>query len=72
MATVSFLLPSAAHTRVGVLDVQGREVALLVDADLPAGPHQTLVPAGVLSPGLYFLSLRVPGQELTRRLMVIR
>lgn len=35
--TVQFALPEASHVTLAVYDVLGRQVALLVDGELPAG-----------------------------------
>ena len=37
---VEFALPRESHARVTVIDLQGREVAVLMDATLPAGRHE--------------------------------
>src|SRR5262249_34148864 len=36
---MAFTLAQAGHVRLAVHDVQGRQVALLVNADMTAGPH---------------------------------
>lgn len=38
-ATVEFVLPRALHARLAVLDVSGREVAVLADRSFAAGTH---------------------------------
>ena len=70
-ARVAFVLPSFSRVRLSVQDIQGREVGVLLEAELPAGPHERRISTGALSPGLYFVSLRVPGREITRRLVVV-
>ncbi len=37
-----FTLPGPGHTRLGIHDAEGRRVAELLDASLPAGPHTVL------------------------------
>jgi hypothetical protein len=55
---------------VGVIDVQGREVAKLADGPSPAGLHQArLTP---LPPGLYFVTLRAGRARLERKLVVLK
>src|SRR5262249_41298785 len=41
-ARIPFSLARAGHVRVGILDLQGRRVATLVDGDLPSGRHQAV------------------------------
>ena len=38
--TVTYALPRSAPVRVSVIDVQGREIAVLADGELPAGRHR--------------------------------
>ncbi len=70
-ARVVFVLPSLSRVRLSVQDIQGREVGVLLEAELPAGRHERRVSTVALPPGLYFVSLRVPGHEITRRLVVV-
>ncbi len=74
-ARIPFALPRASHVRVSVLDVQGREVAVLADGAFAAGRHGvTLERSGSpLATGLYFVRLRVSGgPEFTRRIAITR
>ena len=73
---IDYTLPRAARVRLRILDIQGREVAVLADGVLPAGRHQATwrgdrrgepVPAG-----LYFVRYETPVQNLVRRLVRIR
>jgi hypothetical protein len=69
---VRFTLPGDGRAQVTVVDVSGRTLARLVDADLPAGSHQvrwdhTAVPAGV-----YFARLTLAGVSVARRIVVVR
>ena len=69
-ATVRFALAAPGVVRVAVYDVLGREVAVLVDAERPAGPHTVRVDAARLAAGTYVLRLVAPDAVLTRRLTV--
>jgi hypothetical protein len=58
-----------------VVDVQGREVAVLAEGDFEAGRHQVRwegASAGQVGPGLYFVRLSVAGRSLVRRTVVTR
>ncbi|HYE96737.1 MAG TPA: T9SS type A sorting domain-containing protein [Rubricoccaceae bacterium] len=62
--TLTFVLPEAAHVRLSVYDVRGREVAVLVDGLRSAGTHHVVwdprrVPAGVYA-------VRLAGNGLAR------
>jgi hypothetical protein len=73
----SFTLPRAARASLRVLGVSGRAVAVLVDADLPAGEHHAAwngrTMAGSRAPaGVYVLELRADGATASRRVTLIR
>ena len=70
-----FALPRESHVRLSVIDLQGREVAVLADGTYPAGRHEASwntnagrpIPAGV-----YFVRLVVGGKAWMRRLVRVR
>ncbi len=71
-ATVGFALPDAGPARVTVVDLLGREVAVLAEGPHAAGRHQaSLAPAG-LAPGVYVVRLDAAGQRLAQRVVVVR
>jgi len=72
---IGFALPSASHVRLSVLDVQGREVAVLAEGVLEAGRHQVRwdgASSGRVGAGLYFVRLSAAGRSLVRRTVVTR
>lgn len=71
---VTFTLPSPQVVRLSVFDVQGREVAVLADGGLGAGPHElAFSPRDARSrSGLYFLVLRAGERTLVRRFTVLQ
>ena len=71
-ATVAFSLPEARAVRLTVVDLLGREVAVLVDGETAAGPHTVPVDAARLAPGVYVVRLATGTETLTRRLVVVR
>ena len=56
--TLRYRLATAARVRLAVYDVSGREVARLIDADLPAGDHETTFRAGGIPSGMYYCRLQ--------------
>ncbi len=56
--TALFDLPRAAHVRLTVYDVLGREVARLVDGVLPAGRHTAAWQSGGVAGGVYLLRMQ--------------
>ena len=70
-ARVSFAVPEAGPVRVSVVDVQGREVAVLVDGSVSAGQHEARLDGG-LAAGVYVVRLEAASQVLTRQAVVVR
>ena len=73
-ALIGFTLPAALSARVSVIDLQGREVAVLASGEIAAGRHEARLEGGRqgLVPGLYFARLQVAGRSLTRRFVITR
>ena len=70
-----FTLPRESHVRVSVIDLQGREVAVLVDGTYPAGRHAVTweTNAGRPAPaGVYFVRMAVGARAWMRRLVHTR
>jgi hypothetical protein len=74
LTNIEFVVPKTAQVSVTVLDVQGRQVASLVNGTFTPGRYQALwsgqadghpVPAG-----LYFVRMMAPGVQATRRVSV--
>jgi hypothetical protein len=71
----AFALPRAAHARLSVVDLQGREVRRLAEGEFGPGRHETRIDAGrgeMLEAGLYFLRLQSEGRTLVRRFVTVR
>ena len=69
---VSFSIPQAARVSLRVFDVQGRQVATLLDSQLPAGRHSLQFSSDRWGNGVYFYRLAIPGRVRTGRLVVLR
>ena len=65
-------LPHAGHATLVLVDVQGRRVATLLDADLPAGSTAIERPLPRLGAGLYFARLDVGREHAIARTIVTR
>ena len=69
---VAYALAEPGPARLVVLDVLGREVAVLVDGPSPAGPARASLATARLAPGTYVLRLSAGGAVVTRALTVVR
>ena len=61
-AVMSVTLPAAAGVRVALVDVLGREVAVLADGPHEAGRHPIAIAGAGLAPGVYVARVWVNGQ----------
>jgi hypothetical protein len=70
----AFALPRESHVRLSVIDLQGREVAVLADGTYPAGRHEATwdTHAGRVPAGVYFVRMVVGGRTWMRRLVRMR
>jgi len=71
-AYLSYSLPAADHVTVRIVDVQGREVALLADEWEEAGEHPIEWDARGRAAGVYFVSVSARGVTRTAKLMVVK
>jgi hypothetical protein len=71
-ARVGFAIPEAGPVRLTVVDVRGREVAVLVDGAMPAGRHTAGLDGRALAAGVYTIRLEAGGTVLTRQAVVVR
>ena len=71
-ARIPYELPEAGPVQLALYDALGREVAVLVDGDAPAGWHEARLDALRLSPGLYHVRLTAGTFVGTVRFTVIR
>jgi hypothetical protein len=71
-SSVAFTLPSRDRVRLSVLDLQGRQLAVLASGEFDEGRHEALWNAVGSRPGLYFVRLEWPGGTAVRRLVLQR
>ena len=75
--TIRFALPEAAVVRLSVYDMLGREVARVLDSELPAGRHEATwngrTDAGsTVSSGAYLLRMAAGEFSATTRMVVVK
>jgi hypothetical protein len=69
---ISFSLPSKTFVSLKILDITGREVAALVNKELPAGNHSKQWNAVHVSSGVYFYRLQTGVYTETKKLILLR
>lgn len=69
---MAFSFETSGLVRLAVLDVLGREVAVLVDGVRPAGEQEASWDAARAAPGVYVLRLEADSAVLTRTVTVAR
>lgn len=74
--SVEWSLPHAGFASVRVLDVRGREVAVLARGEFPAGTHRATWNGGQgarrAPAGVYLVELRTAADRLARRVVLLR
>jgi hypothetical protein len=70
--TISFSLPRSGRVTLKVFDLLGKQIATLVDHDLPPGRHEAHWDASGIESGLYFYQLRSGEFVETKRLVLLK
>ncbi len=70
--TLSFVVNHSASVFLKVFDVLGREVATLVNDQMNAGEHHVVWNAGSAASGIYLYQLRVDGNIMSKRMLLIK
>jgi hypothetical protein len=71
-ARVAFSLPAAGPARLTLHDLLGREVTVLLDAEMPAGRHEATVDASGVAAGVYVMRLSTGDAVVTRTVAIGR
>lgn len=72
IATVPYTVAQAGPVRLRVVDVLGREVAVLADGFATAGSHEATLDTTPLAAGVYVLVLDADGQRTSQSITVVR
>lgn len=68
---IRFEMPVAEEANLTLYDAAGREIAVLLDRPLPAGPHEVVVDGSAFAQGIYFYRLRTGRFTQTRKLALL-
>jgi hypothetical protein len=66
---ITYQLEKDGHVQLTVLDLAGRQVRLLVNAQAKAGIHRTTFNANQLAAGVYWLKCVVDGKVITKKII---
>lgn len=69
---MEFAVPRNSYVKLVVYDNIGREVLLLVDAELSAGKYKVDFNAGSLPSGVYFYRLLTEEYSITKKMMLVK
>lgn len=70
--TLSFVINHSSFTSLKVFDMLGREVATLIDDHLNAGEHDIVWNAADAASGVYIYRLRIDGNLISKRMLLIK
>ena len=70
--SIQFHLPASSFVTLKVYNSAGREVATLVDRQLPAGSHRTEWNASSVPSGIYYYRIQAGNHMETKKLVVMR
>ena len=69
---IKFDLPKQTNTKLILYDILGREVARLVDKNLPAGAYTVIYNASALSSGTYFYKIITDEYTNVKKMLLIK
>jgi len=72
LTTIGFFLPQTALVKMAVYDIQGRQIATLVDGVRQAGMQEVTWDATGLPSGIYFYRLEAEGFSDVKKMMLVK
>jgi hypothetical protein len=72
VTTISYTLERPSVVKIGIYDLRGHEVAILVNSMKPAGTHAVQFDGTDLTNGIYFYRLQAADQVITRKMMLVK
>jgi len=72
VTNIEFALPNAGYVKLAVYDMNGKEVAVLVNGQLAAGTYKADYIASSLSSGVYFYKLTAKDFTATKKMILIK
>jgi hypothetical protein len=72
VTNIRYQISDIGYLKLAVYDLLGREVAVLLDGQKPAGSYQIEFDGAKLSSGVYFVRLQSGNQVMTQKMMLTR
>ncbi|MDP8240073.1 MAG: C25 family cysteine peptidase [Candidatus Hatepunaea meridiana] len=72
MTRIGYSLDIAGITTLKIYDITGREVAVLIDNEMPAGKHNVLFESENFASGIYFYRLESGMDSQVKRMVLLR
>ncbi len=72
MTTIEYSITEAGFVKLAVYDISGREIMTLVEENKPPGRHTVSFEASDLSPGIYFYRLETGGNNIQKKMILVR
>ncbi len=69
---IQFALPERTHTKLSVYTLLGQEVMRLIDGEIEAGTHETVLDATSLPSGVYIYRIQAGNFTESKRLVLMR
>jgi hypothetical protein len=69
---IAFAVPKTTRVQLRILDALGREIALLVNGEKPAGIYEMRWEAGIYPSGIYFYRLRAGEYVETKKMILLK
>jgi hypothetical protein len=70
--TIKFAVSQAGPVLLRLFDLQGRQIAVLADAEMGTGEHSLVFQPRGLASGVYLYQLQTVDRTLTRRLLLVK
>ncbi len=71
LTVIQYQIPNSSKVSLKVFNIQGKEVATLVNEEKPAGSYQVNLSSGSLSTGIYYYRLQVGESVQTKKLCIL-
>jgi hypothetical protein len=70
--TIEYALPFASEVTLNLYNLSGQRIETLVNGRMQAGVHRTMLDAGDMASGLYFVKLEGVEQSFTQKIMLVK